>query len=164
MYEPRVSTVAGWLVFLKQKSNQWTCVFCKTKSQVCARFAWICELQRDFSRIRLVMHTFENMSKSLIFSADVHKFVICGCYANLGRRKKVSNAICCTTTDYELLCIRTQDEWFWHVFEGMHHKTNSWKVPPQFANSRKTCANLRFCFAQKTQVHYESECTLGRAN
>ena len=128
----------------------WTCVFCAKQNR---KFA---QDLREFANCGGTFHEFVlwcNMSKSLIFSADVHKFVICGCYANLGRRKKVSNAICCTTTDYELLCIRTQDEWIWHVFESIDHKTNSWKVPLQFANSRKTCANLRFCFAQKTQVH-----------
>ena len=129
------------------------CLLRKTKSQVCASFAWICELRRDFSRIRLFMHTFENMSKLLILCATAQDFVICGCTTNFIRNFFPSSEIGITTTDYELMYISRKDEWFWHVFEGMHHKTNSWKVPLQFANSRKTCANLRFCFAQKTQVH-----------
>ena len=129
------------------------CLLRKTKSQVCARFAWICELQ-DFSRIRLVIYTFENMSKSLILCATAQELVICG-YSKF--HSKLFSFFRDWHNNHRLrtyMYISRKDEWFWHVFEGMHHKTNSWKVPPQFANSRKSCANLRFCFAEKTQVHW----------
>jgi len=115
------------------------CLLRKTKSQVWASFAWICELRRDFSRIRLIMHTFESMSNSLIFSADVHKFVICGCYANLGRRKKVSNAICCTTTNYELLHKMSEFDMFSKVCIIRRIREKSRRNSQIHANLAQTC-------------------------
>ena len=81
-------TIVMWLMsyicnYFSRSIEQWTNgLVRKTKSQVCASFAWICELQRDFSRIRLVIYTFENMSNSRILCATAQESVICGCTAN----------------------------------------------------------------------------------
>ena len=141
-------------------------VACPTDNSGLVSFAQnkIASLRKICVNLRIAAGLFTNSSCDLYFRKHVKiTHLVCEC-------TRVRNLWLCSKSHWKLfsffrdwhnnhrlrtyMYISRKDEWFWHVFESIDHKTNSWKVPLQFANSRKTCANLRFCFAQKTQVHY----------